>query len=124
MVTGSQAQQVNNQEARGFGLSTARGCREIEHIFYDADDDVLRYTVTVDYSGQSYVTRHRPALEELARREQPAPTSWTFLAQASAGSAITRGVARWSVSPTTDIGVRLRGWGRGRGRGPCRRRGR
>lgn len=45
-------------------------------------------------------------------------------AQASAGSAVTRGGARWSVPPTTDVGVRLRGRGRGRGRGPGRRRGR
>ncbi|MEK8141637.1 hypothetical protein NKH18_00625 [Streptomyces sp. M10(2022)] len=69
VITGSQARQVNDQEARDFGISTDRVCLEIEHIFYDADDDVLRHTVTVDYSGQPYVTRHVPTLEELARRE-------------------------------------------------------
>ncbi|MGW1658432.1 hypothetical protein [Streptomyces atratus] len=71
MVTGSRARQVNDQEAHDFGISTDRVCLEIEHIFYDADDDddVLRHTVTVDYSGHSYVTRHRPTPEELARRE-------------------------------------------------------
>ncbi|WP_331751632.1 hypothetical protein OG215_40720 (plasmid) [Streptomyces globisporus] len=31
----------------------------IERIFYAAGD-VLRHTVTVDYSGQPYVTRHFP----------------------------------------------------------------
>ncbi len=56
MVTGTRARQVNDQEARDFGISTA-------------DDDVLRHTITVDFSGQPYVTRHVPAPEELARRE-------------------------------------------------------
>ncbi len=42
---------------------------EVEHIFYDADDDVLRHTITVDYSGHPYVTRHRPTPEDLARHE-------------------------------------------------------
>lgn len=69
VVTGSQARQVNDQEAADFGISTDRVCLEIEHIFYDAEDDVLRHTVTVDYSGQPYVTRHVPTPEELARRE-------------------------------------------------------
>ncbi|MEU8489274.1 hypothetical protein [Streptomyces sp. NPDC048641] len=69
VVTGSRARQVNDQEAEDFGISTDRVCLEIEHIFYDAEDDVLRHTVTVDYSGQPYVTRHVPTPEELARRE-------------------------------------------------------
>lgn len=55
--------------ARAFGISTDRACLEIEQIFYDADDDVLRHTITVDYSGQPHVTRHVPTPEELARRE-------------------------------------------------------
>lgn len=66
---GTRARQVNEQEARDFGISTDRACLEIEQIFYDADDDVLRHTITVDYSGQPYVTRHVPTPEELARRE-------------------------------------------------------
>ncbi|MGJ5763126.1 hypothetical protein [Streptomyces galbus] len=41
----------------------------VEQIFYDAEDDVLRHTITLDYSGQPYVTRHVPTAEELARRE-------------------------------------------------------
>ncbi|MEE1943090.1 hypothetical protein V1L54_27415 [Streptomyces sp. TRM 70361] len=69
VVTGTRARQVNEQEARDFGISTDRVCLEIEHVFYDVEDDVLRQTVTVDYSGQPYVTRHVPAPEELARRE-------------------------------------------------------
>ncbi|MZF88244.1 hypothetical protein [Streptomyces sp. SID5643] len=69
MVTGSRARQVTEQEARDFGISTDRVCLEIEHVFYDADDDVLRHTITVDFSGQPYVTRHVPTPEELARRE-------------------------------------------------------
>ncbi|MFH8993357.1 hypothetical protein [Streptomyces sp. NPDC017940] len=69
VVTGSRARQVNDQEARDFGIFTDRVCLEIEHIYYDAEDDVLRHTVTVDYSGQPYVTRHVPTPEELARRE-------------------------------------------------------
>ncbi|MFC5657688.1 hypothetical protein [Streptomyces nogalater] len=69
MVTGTRARQVNDQEARDFGISTDRACLEIEQIFYDADDDVLRHTITVDYSGQPYVTWHVPTAEELARRE-------------------------------------------------------
>ncbi|MER8087855.1 hypothetical protein ACFVZR_37940 [Streptomyces sp. NPDC058316] len=36
---------------------------------YDAEGDVLRHKVTVDFSGASYVTRHVPTPEELARRE-------------------------------------------------------
>ncbi|MCX5165934.1 hypothetical protein OOK39_44470 [Streptomyces sp. NBC_00264] len=61
------ARQVNDQEAHDFGISTKRVCLEIEHV--DADDDVLRHTVTADYSGHPYVTRHRPTPEELAPRE-------------------------------------------------------
>ncbi|MFJ7416728.1 hypothetical protein ACIQWZ_38935 [Streptomyces sp. NPDC098077] len=68
-VTGNRARQVNDQEAHDFGISTDRACLEIEHIFYDANDDVLRHTITVDYSGQPYVTRHVPTPEELARLE-------------------------------------------------------
>ncbi|MFG2221033.1 MULTISPECIES: hypothetical protein [unclassified Streptomyces] len=52
-----------------FGISTDRTCLEIQNIFYDADDDVLRHTVTVDYSGRPYVTRYEPTLEEMALRE-------------------------------------------------------
>ncbi|MGQ4725447.1 hypothetical protein [Streptomyces sp. E2N171] len=48
MVTGSRARQVSEQEARDFGISADRVCLEIEQIFHDADDDVLRHTVTVD----------------------------------------------------------------------------
>ncbi|MFE9334823.1 hypothetical protein [Streptomyces sp. NPDC006925] len=69
MVTGTRARLVNDQEARDFGISTDRACLEIEQIFYDADDDVLRHTVTVDYSGQSHVIRYVPTPEELALRE-------------------------------------------------------
>lgn len=69
MTTGTQARMVNDQEAADFGISTDRACLEIEHVFYDADDDVLRHTITVDYSGHPYVTRHVPTPEELARRE-------------------------------------------------------
>ncbi|MFG3105101.1 hypothetical protein ACGFZL_31925 [Streptomyces sp. NPDC048182] len=66
MVTGTRARQVNDQEARDFGISTERACLEIEQIFYDADDDVvLRHTITVDFSGTPYV----PSPEELARLE-------------------------------------------------------
>ncbi|HEY9327087.1 MAG TPA: hypothetical protein VIS09_02415 [Streptomyces sp.] len=68
-VAGSRARQVNDQEAHDFGISTDRVCLETQHIFYDADDDVLRHTVTVDFSGQPGVTRYRPTPEELARRE-------------------------------------------------------
>ncbi|MDX2524834.1 hypothetical protein [Streptomyces europaeiscabiei] len=60
MITGTRARQVNDQEARDFGISTERICMEIEHVFYDADDEVLRHTVTVDYSGHPYVTRYQP----------------------------------------------------------------
>ncbi|MFJ2915069.1 hypothetical protein ACIO8F_38035 [Streptomyces sp. NPDC087228] len=65
MVTGSRARQMNDQEARDFGISTDRACLEIEHLFYD----ILRHTITVNLSGQPYVTRHVPTPEELARRE-------------------------------------------------------
>ncbi|MFJ1958768.1 hypothetical protein ACIOGT_38140 [Streptomyces microflavus] len=69
VVTGTRARQVNDQEARDFGITTDRLCLEIQHVFYDADDGVLRHTVTVDYSGQPYVTRHVPPPQELARLE-------------------------------------------------------
>uniref|UniRef100_UPI002F917E44 hypothetical protein n=1 Tax=Streptomyces sp. NBC_01562 TaxID=2975879 RepID=UPI002F917E44 len=69
VFTGTTARQVNDQEARDFGISTERICLEIEHVFYDADDDVLRHTITVDYSGHPYVTRYQPTPEDLARRE-------------------------------------------------------
>ncbi|CAO0835197.1 hypothetical protein SMICM17S_02168 [Streptomyces microflavus] len=36
--------------------SPDRACLEIEHIFY-ADDDVLRHTVIVGFSGTPYITR-------------------------------------------------------------------
>ncbi|MFD7102796.1 hypothetical protein [Streptomyces celluloflavus] len=55
VVTGTRARQVNDQEAQDFGISTERARLEIEHAFYDAEDDVLRRTVTADYSGQPYV---------------------------------------------------------------------
>lgn len=79
MVTGTQARQVNSQEAHDFGISTDRVCLEIEHIFFDAADDVLRHTITVDYSGQPYVTRHVPTRRDscasssrpVARRGRP-----------------------------------------------------
>jgi hypothetical protein len=54
MVTGTRARQVSDQEARDFGISTDRVCLD---------------TVTVDFSGQPYLTRHVPTPEELARRE-------------------------------------------------------
>ncbi|MFI1606965.1 hypothetical protein ACH4YN_33270 [Streptomyces griseofuscus] len=69
MVTGSRARQVSEQEARDFRISTDRMRPGIEHIFYDADDDVLRHTIAVDFTGQLYVTRHVPTPEDLARRE-------------------------------------------------------
>ncbi|MCX4656902.1 hypothetical protein OG249_34010 [Streptomyces microflavus] len=52
--------------------SPDRACLEIEHIFY-ADDDVLRHTVTVGFSGTPYITRQVPTPDELARRKQPGP---------------------------------------------------
>lgn len=69
VVTGTTARQVNDQEARDFGISTERACLEIEQIFYDAEGDVLQHTVTVNYSGHPHVTRHRLTSEDLARRE-------------------------------------------------------
>ncbi|WP_367428477.1 hypothetical protein [Streptomyces celluloflavus] len=56
VVTGTRARQVNDQEAQDFGICTERARLETEHAFYDAENDVLRRTVTVDYSGQPYVT--------------------------------------------------------------------
>lgn len=52
--------------------SPDRACLEIEHIFY-ADDDVLRHTVIVGFSGTPYITRQVPTPDELARRKQPGP---------------------------------------------------
>ncbi|CAL9297263.1 hypothetical protein ACFT1B_15880 [Streptomyces griseoincarnatus] len=72
MVTGSRARQVSEQEARDFGISADRVCLEIEQIFHDADDDVLRHTVTVDFSGQPYVTRHVPTLRNSRAARRPA----------------------------------------------------
>ncbi|MFB8037085.1 hypothetical protein ACFC5Z_29975 [Streptomyces sp. NPDC056004] len=69
VITGTRARQVNDQEALDFGISTDRTCLEVQHIFYDADDDVLRHTMTVDYSGRPYVTRYEPTPEEFALRE-------------------------------------------------------
>jgi hypothetical protein len=34
VVVGNRARQVNDQEARDFGISTDRACLEIEHTFY------------------------------------------------------------------------------------------
>ncbi|MFF3488759.1 hypothetical protein ACFYXC_36635 [Streptomyces sp. NPDC002701] len=69
VATDTMARHVNAQEARDFGISTDRVCLQTEHVFCDADDDVLRHTITVDYSGQPHVTRHVPTAEELVRRE-------------------------------------------------------
>jgi hypothetical protein len=69
VVTGTTVRAVNAREAADFGISTDRACLVIEHIFYDAEDDVLRHTVTADFSGHPYVTRHVPTPEELAQRE-------------------------------------------------------
>jgi hypothetical protein len=52
--------------------SPDRACLEIEHIFH-ADDDVLRHTVIVGFSGTPYITRQVPTPDELARRKQPGP---------------------------------------------------
>ncbi|MCX4851733.1 hypothetical protein [Streptomyces sp. NBC_00893] len=68
VITSTRAREVNDQEALDFGISTDRTCLEIQHIFYDADADVLRHTVTVDYSGRPYVTRYEPTPKELALR--------------------------------------------------------
>ncbi|WP_329028409.1 hypothetical protein [Streptomyces sp. NBC_00690] len=69
VVTATKVREVNAEEAEDFGISTDRLCLVINHIFYDADDDVLRHTVTVDYSGHPYVTRGEPTPEDMARRE-------------------------------------------------------
>ncbi|WP_018569518.1 GntR family transcriptional regulator [Streptomyces sp. PsTaAH-124] len=68
IITGSRTRQVNGQEARDFGISTDRVCLETEQTFYDAEGDVLRHTVTVDFIGQPHVTRHAPGPDELAHR--------------------------------------------------------
>lgn len=44
-------------------------CPEIEQIFYDADD-VLRHTITVDFSASPTLPGHMPTPKELAYREQ------------------------------------------------------
>lgn len=49
--------------------ASAHGGTPRQGSCYDADDDVLRHTVIVDYSGHPYVARHHPTPEELARRE-------------------------------------------------------
>ncbi|MFE9016701.1 hypothetical protein [Streptomyces cyaneofuscatus] len=69
VVTGTQPWQVNDQWAYDFGISTDRLCLKVQHVFYDADADVLRHTVIVDYSNQPCVTRHVPTPDELARLE-------------------------------------------------------
>ena len=69
VATGSMARFVNAQEAQDFGISTERPCLVIEQVFYDAEDNVLQHTVTVNYNGHPHVTRHRLSAEELARRE-------------------------------------------------------
>lgn len=69
-ITGTRVRQVHDQEARDFTLSTDRACLKIEQIFYDADDDVLRHTITVDYSGLPHATRYVPHPRgALVRRE-------------------------------------------------------
>jgi hypothetical protein len=69
VATSSMARRVNVQEAQDFGLSTDRPCLVIEQVFYDAEDDVLQHTVTVNSSGHSHEIRYRPAPEDLAQRE-------------------------------------------------------
>ncbi|MFF0171239.1 hypothetical protein [Streptomyces prasinus] len=69
MVSGSRARQVSEQQASDFGISTDRVCLEIEHVFYDADEDVLRHTVTVNYSGHPCTTWYQSTPEDLARCE-------------------------------------------------------
>ncbi|WP_406349276.1 hypothetical protein OHA44_37045 [Streptomyces sp. NBC_00144] len=69
-TVGGVATGQNDMEVRNFGISTDRARLEIEHVFYDAD--VLRHTITVDFSGQPCVTRQVPTPEELARPEEPA----------------------------------------------------
>ncbi|WP_333745883.1 hypothetical protein [Streptomyces sp. IBSBF 2950] len=69
VATGAMSRFVNAQEARDFGISTERHCLVIEQVFYDADDDVLQHTVTVNYSGHPHEIRYQPTPEDLARRE-------------------------------------------------------
>jgi hypothetical protein len=69
VATGSMARRVNAQEAQDFGISTERACLMIEQIFYDAEDDVLQHTVTINYSGHPHEIRYQPAPEDLAHRE-------------------------------------------------------
>ncbi|MFH8470373.1 UTRA domain-containing protein [Streptomyces sp. NPDC017991] len=69
VTTGSMARSVSDQEAQDFGISTDRACLVIEQVFYDAEDDVLQHTVTVNYSGHPHEIRYQPTPEDLARRE-------------------------------------------------------
>ncbi|WP_460073993.1 UTRA domain-containing protein [Streptomyces sp. YKOK-I1] len=69
VTTGSMARRVNAQEAQDFGISTERACLVIEQVFYDAEDDVLQHTVTVNYSGHPHEIRYQPTAEDLAQRE-------------------------------------------------------
>lgn len=69
VATGSMARLVNAEEARDFGISTERSCLVIEQVFYDAEDDVLQHTVTVNYSGHPHEIRYQPTAEDLAQRE-------------------------------------------------------
>lgn len=69
VATGSMARQVSDQEARDFGISTERACLVVEQVFYDAEDDVLQHTVTVNYSGHPHEIRYQPTPKELAQRE-------------------------------------------------------
>ncbi|MGX1913547.1 UTRA domain-containing protein [Streptomyces phaeochromogenes] len=69
VATGTMARFVNAQEAQDFGISTERACLVIEQVFYDAEDDVLQHTVTVNYSGHPHEVRYQPTPEDLAQRE-------------------------------------------------------
>ncbi|MEU6357009.1 hypothetical protein ABZ896_48225 [Streptomyces sp. NPDC047072] len=69
VATGSLARFVNAEEARDFGISTERSCLVIEQVFYDAEDDVLQHTVTVNYSGHPHEIRYQPTPDDLAQRE-------------------------------------------------------
>ncbi|MFJ9380330.1 UTRA domain-containing protein [Streptomyces sp. NPDC101455] len=69
VATGSMARFVNAEEAREFGISTERPCLVIEQVFYDAEDDVLQHTVTVNYSGHPHEIRYQPTPEDRARHE-------------------------------------------------------
>lgn len=68
VATGTMARHVNTQEAQDFGISTERPYLVIEQVFYDAEDDVLQHTVTVNYSGHPHEIRYQPTLEGIAQR--------------------------------------------------------